>query len=386
VPCIKLVDWGIAKLTGDAATIAQIVSRTQTGRIFGTPLFMSPEQATGRVSLVGPATDVWALGLVVNRLLTGRDHFESDTVAELIGKISYDPIKPPSAYGADLGAAYDAWFLKCCNREISNRFRSAGEAVTDLALALGIEEGDALIDAVVSSRRAAADMALRETLRAPKTASASTQEIGTIEIELVIPGPPALPAIAPPPVPPSTAPASAGLSKPDTPPATSSPGLSRPSTPAAPPIADVQRPSTPGEPTLPCLSRPSAPAELPSTGPGAVTALARTTFDDEGPRGSTLRSFVVFSVAVVCALAVGLGFGLLFLKGNSCSSGAAPDPSSSAPASAASPPGSSPSPGPTVPASSTNSLAPTASAAPSAGVAPTSPRGNYRGDPLKWRK
>ncbi|MDI3291568.1 serine/threonine-protein kinase [Polyangium sp. 15x6] len=357
VPCIKLVDFGIAKLTGDAATIAQIVSRTQTGRIFGTPLFMSPEQATGRVSLVGAATDVWALGLVTNRLLTARDHFESDTVAELIGKIAYDPIRPPSALGAMLGPAYDAWFLRCCHREIGKRFRSAGEAVTALAAALGIEEGDALIDAVISSRRALGGMAYSETMRAPPS--------GRDSIDILLD---ALESKAPPPA--SALPAS-------------TPALP----PSAPAFPAIKPPPVPRLPAT--LSDPHLPAHVPTPPPSAAAssadAVVRPALDIPPPPRAS-RGSVYVGLAVAAALAAGLVLGVVFIQSSDpdapvAATSASPAASGLPPSARASlPPPPSPSASTLLPASSV-APAPSASAAPS-----VLPRGTFpRKDPLSGR-
>ncbi|TKD01850.1 serine/threonine protein kinase [Polyangium fumosum] len=351
VPCIKLVDFGIAKLTGDAATIAQIVSRTQTGRIFGTPLFMSPEQATGRVSLVGPATDVWALGLVANRLLTGRDHFESDTVAELIGKIAYDPIRPPSELGTMLGPAYDAWFLRCCHREIGKRFRSAGEAVTALAAALGVEEGDALIDAVISSRRALGGMAYSETMRAPPSSGRDSIDILLDALESKGPPAPSVPASA------STFPAI----KP-------------------PPVPKL--PATLSDPELPAHLRPP-----PST--TAVTTSADVTVQptlDPPPAPRASRGALVVGLVIAAALAAGLVIGLGFVGSSRTSEPLTT--TSASPATSGLP--SSVRAGVTPPPSTSRSTllpATTIAPAPSASVAPSvPPRGTVpRKDPLYGR-
>ncbi|MDI1475506.1 serine/threonine-protein kinase [Polyangium sp. y55x31] len=358
VPCIKLVDFGIAKLTGDAATIAQIVSRTQTGRIFGTPLFMSPEQATGRVSLVGPATDVWALGLVTNRLLTGRDHFESDTVAELIGKIAYDPIRPPSELGAALGPSYDAWFLRCCHRELGKRFRSAGEAVTALAAALGIEEGDALIDAVISSRRALGGMAYSETMRAPPSS-------GRDSIDILLD---ALESKAPPPA--SALPASA------------------PAVSASSSALPVIKP--PPVPRLPAtLSDPALPAHVPTPPPSTTTisadAVVRPALDiPPAPRAS--RGSLYVGLAVAAALAAGLVLGIGFIQSSGTD---APLATTSATPAASGLPSSARASLPPKPSPSGSALLPAASVAPapSASAAPSVlPRGTIpRKDPLSGR-
>jgi formylglycine-generating enzyme required for sulfatase activity/tRNA A-37 threonylcarbamoyl transferase component Bud32 len=124
----KILDFGIAKLVED--------SRQKTGtQPLGTPLFMSPEQ-TDRRGRICPATDVWALGLIAFRLLTGKDFWaEADgSLAGLLREICVDPIPFASARAQELGApalppGFDAWFARCVNRDIDARFANAGEAV-----------------------------------------------------------------------------------------------------------------------------------------------------------------------------------------------------------------------------------------------------------------
>src|SRR5207302_2856986 len=72
---VKLLDFGVAKLTR-----AGRVVHTQNGEIFGTPEYMSPEQASGRVELDG-RSDVYSLGVVMYELWTGTNPFERDSMA-----------------------------------------------------------------------------------------------------------------------------------------------------------------------------------------------------------------------------------------------------------------------------------------------------------------
>ncbi|MDI1443167.1 serine/threonine-protein kinase [Polyangium sp. 6x1] len=144
-PCVKLLDFGIAKLTGAASSAMGAYSKTKTGAVFGTPLYMAPEQARAQAQLIGPPTDVWALGLIAARLLLGFDYWQAETISDLVVQIVVDPIPPPSQKGSPFGPAFDAWFLRCCNRDASQRFRTAGETITQLAAALGVVEGPALV-------------------------------------------------------------------------------------------------------------------------------------------------------------------------------------------------------------------------------------------------
>ncbi|UQA61025.1 serine/threonine protein kinase [Polyangium aurulentum] len=154
LPQVKLLDFGIAKLTGAAADIGA-KSKTKTGAVFGTPLYMAPEQARSQAQNIGPHTDVWALGLITTKLLTGADYWQAETMSDLIVQIIVDPIPLPSQKGSPFGGAFDAWFMRCCARDHTQRFRTASEAVTELARALGIVEGPHLVLEVAELLRAA---------------------------------------------------------------------------------------------------------------------------------------------------------------------------------------------------------------------------------------
>ena len=80
-PFLKLLDFGIAKLS-DRQDAGQV---TQTGTVMGTPAFMSPEQALGQ--RVDHRTDIYAMGVVLYRLLTGRLPFDGNTYAEIVSKL-----------------------------------------------------------------------------------------------------------------------------------------------------------------------------------------------------------------------------------------------------------------------------------------------------------
>jgi eukaryotic-like serine/threonine-protein kinase len=140
-PCVKILDFGIAKVLSESTTVSREVR--------GTPLYMAFEQAAGEA--VTPATDVWALGLITFFLLTGRCYWltasrESASVVALFGEILSLPLASPTDRLRELGVAnapwhpaFDGWFARCVNRTASERFRSAGEAVRELAALLLVE-------------------------------------------------------------------------------------------------------------------------------------------------------------------------------------------------------------------------------------------------------
>jgi serine/threonine-protein kinase len=137
-PCVKLLDFGIAKLTETSG--AGMESKTATGEVFGTPLYMSPEQTLGRVDRISPQTDVWALGIIAHKLLVGDEPWTAETLPHLIAQIAYEPLPVPSARGSSLGPGFDQWFKTCCARETDDRFSSAGKAVRELGHALGLRD------------------------------------------------------------------------------------------------------------------------------------------------------------------------------------------------------------------------------------------------------
>lgn len=131
---VKILDFGISKFLAEGAGAGS--NPTETGNVVGTPRYMAPEQALGEVARIGPATDVWALGMTAFRFLTGRDYWTGSNVVALIGQIVYGPKLPPSERGADFGPAFDAWFQRSCERDPEKRWPSVGEQAEQLAAAL----------------------------------------------------------------------------------------------------------------------------------------------------------------------------------------------------------------------------------------------------------
>ena len=132
-PRVKILDFGIAKLT--------LASKSQTTRATGTPIYMAPEQAQ-RTAPLGPYTDVWALGLIVYRLLVGRIYWLADDLHALYGEIlsgRYEPASVrASTAGVTLPSTFDAWFARCVSLDPRSRFQSAGEAAAALAETFGL--------------------------------------------------------------------------------------------------------------------------------------------------------------------------------------------------------------------------------------------------------
>jgi serine/threonine-protein kinase len=129
LPFVKLLDFGIA-LAGDQQL-------TATGNVVGTPSFMSPEQLSGQD--VGPASDLWSLGMVAFKALTGANPFERPSAAETMGAVLHGKLPIPTRYVPELPASTDVWFARACARDPALRFASAREMAESLWAALGFE-------------------------------------------------------------------------------------------------------------------------------------------------------------------------------------------------------------------------------------------------------
>ncbi len=128
-----MLDFGIAK-------IVQGTTREGTDET-GTPLYMAPEQ-TSKGQEIGPATDIWALGIVAYECLVGTPYWRAGSIAEFYRELLFEPLPPATRRakedGVELPAEFDAWFAKCCAREPSERFTAASEAVAALGAALSV--------------------------------------------------------------------------------------------------------------------------------------------------------------------------------------------------------------------------------------------------------
>jgi serine/threonine protein kinase len=118
---VKLLDFGVAKHAGTAAVL------TATGVMLGSPFYMSPEQVRCERDL-DARTDLWSLGAILYRALTGVKAFDGD-MTKVLSMITSERPRPPSLLCPDLGHAYDVFFDKVLATDRERRFATAGELI-----------------------------------------------------------------------------------------------------------------------------------------------------------------------------------------------------------------------------------------------------------------
>ena len=253
---VKVLDFGIAKLLGASRL-------TRTGMVFGTPHYISPEQAAGLS--VDHRADIYSFGIVLYELLTGSVPFEADTFMGVLTKhLTAEPI-PPSRVRADpaLGQL-EPIVLRCLQKAPDKRFASAAEllaaldavgkpvappqrrgpAPQHLAIAMGVVALAALVLVVAFLRARPTRAVVSEPTPSPTTSSHS----GSVA-RLSAPEAPATPPPA------ASVPAAASVPEPVPTPASPS-SAAAPASSAAKP---AKRPTIPPKPASP---EPAEPRNL----------------------------------------------------------------------------------------------------------------------------
>ena len=125
-PILKVLDFGISKVASEAAS-----GLTQSQVTIGSPLFMAPEQMRSAKSVDGRA-DIWAMGVVLYKLLSGEVPFEAETMPELVFKVVNDPPRPLHDLRPDLPPALLATVERCLEKDPARRFEDIAELATAL--------------------------------------------------------------------------------------------------------------------------------------------------------------------------------------------------------------------------------------------------------------
>jgi serine/threonine-protein kinase len=165
----KILDFGLAKFYEPTGSDAETVRLTREGALFGTPAYMSPEQAKGQGE-VDHRADLWALGCIVYECLTGQTVWSVDQgVAMILAQIAGAPLPRPSRLRPDLPPNFDRWFQKALNRDPTGRFQTAKEFADSLNEAMRPDSSRSTPGAVSGPPREDEGRAIDELIASLKT-------------------------------------------------------------------------------------------------------------------------------------------------------------------------------------------------------------------------
>lgn len=138
---VKILDFGIAKVQNSKA------ARTRTGSVFGTPHYMSPEQASGERN-IDATTDIYGLGVLMYEMVSGKIPFDADNLMGILTAHLYHAPTPPRVYpNCDkLSSSLEAIILKCMAKTREGRYQSMEALYEDLVRCRQGDESEALED------------------------------------------------------------------------------------------------------------------------------------------------------------------------------------------------------------------------------------------------
>jgi len=231
---VKILDFGVAKHAAQDTEFGM----TGTGAMVGTPHYMSPEQILS-ARRVDHRADLWSLGIVMYRALTGSVPFQGETLGAVCVAIERAQFLPPSQRRADISLSLDSWFARALTRDPDYRFQTAKEMA------------EAFVSAADDGAHTAA------AFRRPQVSLSGAQPS--------FPSPPSLPSL------PSLPP---GFSEPPPAPSPSNPWGTNPTNPAMS-LGNAHRVSSTGLPAtrvqMPSIPAPALPfpGAIPSAPPPA---------------------------------------------------------------------------------------------------------------------
>ncbi len=194
---VKVLDFGLAKRMieeshdqTDQNAKTLLATRTREGIVVGTPLYLSPEQATG--GTVDGRSDLFALGALLYECITGKPAFSGSSVIEIGAQVLHINPPPPSTVNPHVPDELDRITLKALSKKTIDRYQTAAEMRDDLAavrasLSSGGEKVRRVKQARKGSMRKSALTTISVSLRQPRI-SVFTLVLGVIALGAVIGG------------------------------------------------------------------------------------------------------------------------------------------------------------------------------------------------------
>jgi serine/threonine protein kinase len=130
-PSVKVLDFGISKVTGVGSSSGADLGMTKTTTIMGSPLYMSPEQMASTRD-VDARTDIWALGAILYELLTGTVPFQADTITQLCAMILQQPPPPLRNLRPDAPEGLQDIIRRCLAKDRNQRYQNVAEFASAL--------------------------------------------------------------------------------------------------------------------------------------------------------------------------------------------------------------------------------------------------------------
>ncbi len=122
-----ITDFGLSRYSNDDET-----QLTADGQIFGTPGYMSPEQAIGKNDSISYATDIYSLGAVMYCMLTGRPPFRASSTVATLQQVVHDAPAPPRLLNRAVHPDFESIILKCLEKNPTDRYATAEDLKEDL--------------------------------------------------------------------------------------------------------------------------------------------------------------------------------------------------------------------------------------------------------------
>jgi predicted Ser/Thr protein kinase len=147
-----IMDFGLARQIDDSGD----ARLTRDGAILGSPAYMSPEQIEGKSATIGPACDIYSLGVILYELLTGNLPFQG-SVASIIGQIISKEAPSPTTYRPDISPRLAEICTKAIAKKIDERYKSMKDFASSLAEFIKANPQDDASAAAAAQKKQAAE-------------------------------------------------------------------------------------------------------------------------------------------------------------------------------------------------------------------------------------